>query len=755
MTERAYITVDRAESPRLVEVAKPGSGGSDEVTLQDLHDTLNSNTLPAGDPDDSLDNMDDDYLIDSAGKEDLGGGVQVGITSTLQNAQIAFQGNYVPSQTGTATSADALGKTLTDTAATFVTNGIKRGDWIVNFSDKSVTEVLRVLSETELQHRTLQSGVQNDWGIGDDYAIFAVIQKEVAGGNIVAVAEDGVTNINTIFPTFATQVVRTSSSSATLQEQADIQYASFGGGVTIDLTGPYSGTTFPNGTPRQPVNNIADAVAIAQARGFTALYIIGDATFDSAVPSLRNFSIIGESPNKSSFVVDPAADVENSEFSSATIQGTLDGGNVVADCVINDLNFVDGIVAQCVLNGTVTLSTQQDAHFLDCWSGVPGLATPTINCGGSGSGLAMRNYNGGITLTNKSGPESVSIDMNSGQVVLDDTVTTGTIVMRGIGTWTNELTYAGGADIVNQLINPQDAQAAAFNNEVTIDITSPYSGTVYPVGTARMPVNNLADAKTIAVRQGFNKLHVQGSFFFAPGDDISNYRVYGQNASQSMISINAGTLVQNTEFGECLLTGDVSQGDNIIVRNAILSALTGFEGIAFQCLILNDLTCRDDNASRVALLDCYSGNPDEPHPVVHLRQAQFIARNFSGGLQITDKTGNAAASIDMSGTVSVADTVASGTLILRGVGTWYDKDTYAGTATVIDELLNVENSLAGLDANLYDGKTFKEIQEIMLAMAQGRIRETAAGSKVFEVYAQNNTTILYTLSKSGTERNRV
>ena len=141
MTERAYITVDRAESPRLVEVAEPGSGGSDELAVQDLHDTLSSNSLPAGDPD--LDNLDDDFIIDSAGKEDLGGGIMVGVTTTLQDAQIAFQGNYIPSQIGTATSADAGGTQLTDLAATFWANNIERGNWVINFSDKFIIQKTR------------------------------------------------------------------------------------------------------------------------------------------------------------------------------------------------------------------------------------------------------------------------------------------------------------------------------------------------------------------------------------------------------------------------------------------------------------------------------------------------------------------------------------------------------------------------------------------------------------------------------------
>lgn len=211
MTERAYITVDRAEDPRLFEIAAPGAGGSDTLILQDLHDTASSNTLPAGDPDDSLDNLDDDFLLDSGGKQQLGGGEEVGITTTLHNAQIAFEGNYTTQQAGTATSADAPGTTLVDLSAMFLANGVRRGAVIINYTDQSVTEVLRVINETTLQHRVLKNGTNNDWGIGDAYDIFNVIQKQVTEGNIVAIDDDFPfpegTPIDPIFPTFATQVV--------------------------------------------------------------------------------------------------------------------------------------------------------------------------------------------------------------------------------------------------------------------------------------------------------------------------------------------------------------------------------------------------------------------------------------------------------------------------------------------------------------------------------------------------------------------
>lgn len=346
MAIRTDFTYDMESSPRIITVAAP----STEVTIQDLHDTIVSF-------EDSIEGGQYPRLIQSSGKEDLGGGVLVGVTSTLQNAKLAFEARGGPAYT----------------------------------------------------------------------------QCRVSGGNIVAVDDVGAT-IPAIEPTAFTQVIIANSSSATLQEQGAIQYSSFNGGVTVDLLSAYSGTDYPIGTPQQPVNNMTDALSIASTRGFTVFYVIGDALVDSG-GDYRGLQFIGESQSKSQLTIHTNALVENSEFYDAHITGTLDGNAKLKNCLLTSLNYVHGYVEQCVLSaGTITLGGAADAHFLDCWSGVPGVATPVIDMGGTGQGLALRNYNGGIKIANKTGAsDKISIDLNSGHVILDSTVTAGEIVIRGVG----------------------------------------------------------------------------------------------------------------------------------------------------------------------------------------------------------------------------------------------------------------------------------------------------------------------------------
>jgi len=86
MAVRTDITVDFTVAPRIITVAAP----SVVLTIQDLYDTLR-------DIEKKPRNMSQLILVSAGGKEALGGGVQVGITLTLQNAKVAFAARAGPS----------------------------------------------------------------------------------------------------------------------------------------------------------------------------------------------------------------------------------------------------------------------------------------------------------------------------------------------------------------------------------------------------------------------------------------------------------------------------------------------------------------------------------------------------------------------------------------------------------------------------------------------------------------------------------
>ncbi len=432
MASRTDVDITYVDTPRVAEVASP----STEIIMQDLVDTLR-------DAEYSWQGLTFNKLINASGKEDLGGGVKVGITAALQNMLLAFEGRTTPAQLGTVTSnpgSPVIGRdTFVDTAATFIANGIARGSLVINFTDQSVAEVISVDSEIQLTTKVLTEGIGNTYDAADVYKVWNIVQVSATGGNLVAVDNLQAT-IPAILPTAFTQVILTSSASATLAEQADIQFSSFANRVHLDpanMTGnAVAGTTFPTGTPRQLSNNLIDADSILDDRGLGGFKIHGALTIENGTfPHI--FEGLGMA--HSQFTAMATADLHDAQFVSCMLMGTLTGSAIFERVHFMNVAEVLGVARKCMFQGTVTLGGTVDAahgttfQMLDCTSAVPGSATPTIDFNGTGYGLSCRNYNGGLTLTNKTGPEAVSIDLNSGHVHIHDDVTAGEIVVRGIG----------------------------------------------------------------------------------------------------------------------------------------------------------------------------------------------------------------------------------------------------------------------------------------------------------------------------------
>tara|TARA_B110000503_G_scaffold48841_1_gene79309 strand:- start:306 stop:1697 length:1392 start_codon:yes stop_codon:yes gene_type:complete len=216
----------------------------------------------------------------------------------------------------------------------------------------------------------------------------------------------------------------------------DLVYSSFQGAVWVDPTSAYSdaGTSnLPNGNTERPVNNIQLATEIAIDRGFSTIRINGNLTLSTG-DNVDGFILIGSNPTKTTLTIEDAASTIGTEIKLCTISGILDGNTVLRECVIATINYFNGIVVDCILSqGTITLGGSATALFLRCVSGFTGSSTPIIDMGGSGQSLGMRDYNGGITLTNKTGVDDVSIDMASGHILLSSSITAGTLVLRGLG----------------------------------------------------------------------------------------------------------------------------------------------------------------------------------------------------------------------------------------------------------------------------------------------------------------------------------
>ncbi len=236
-----------------------------------------------------------------------------------------------------------------------------------------------------------------------------------------------------------------------------------------------SGTEYPIGTPQHPVKSLDDLVLIRANQGLPrVVFIVTDLDITAAVPSMKYYNFIGQGMDRTTINIDAVADVEDCAYFDAHVTGTLDGNSRIEQCIIDNLNYIKGFIQQCVLSaGTIVLGGAETAHFLDCWSGVPGSGTPTIDMGGSGQALALRNYNGGIKLQNKTGTEAISIDLNSGQVRLENTINNGELVCRGVGKLIDDDTLEhipsgdwNGTTIINETISTLQVADAVWDKEL-------------------------------------------------------------------------------------------------------------------------------------------------------------------------------------------------------------------------------------------------------------------------------------------------
>ena len=205
----AGVTVSWRLSPRIITIPAPLTS----ITIEDFQDTLLD--LEYG-----VEGILHEDLRNTSGGEDLGSGRNVGFTMELQNAQLEWEARTTKDEEGAVTTPDTGGEVLEDSGATFIANGITRGAIVANFTDMSFAAVISVISETQLTTRALSGGTDNEYGSGDLYAVYNMVEGSIVGGNLVAV--DGVgTPISPNFTTFGVFIDRASDSGSVLVDAGD------------------------------------------------------------------------------------------------------------------------------------------------------------------------------------------------------------------------------------------------------------------------------------------------------------------------------------------------------------------------------------------------------------------------------------------------------------------------------------------------------------------------------------------------------
>ena len=261
-----------------------------------------------------------------------------------------------------------------------------------------------------------------------------------------------VTNVN--------QVSVRSANSAGLQDLSTLLTAAYQGQVVVASTGQ-AGTFIPIGTRATPVNNFTDAITISSTLGIRRIQLATSGTLSAGVvASGRTF--FGDNSSVDTLQIDDGANVSDCSFNELTVSGTLDGNNIFRNCTVANISYVNGLLQECSLTGTISIDGTAQANLINCWSGTAGIADNqlvTIDMGGAGNSLALRNYAGGILLRNYTGGGAVTLDFSSGRIIIDASCTGGSIGVRGVCDVTDnstvnctvlDQTLNSGLDVINE-----------------------------------------------------------------------------------------------------------------------------------------------------------------------------------------------------------------------------------------------------------------------------------------------------------------
>jgi hypothetical protein len=616
------LTVNWDVSPRIITVAS----GTTEITIQDLLDTCR--TIEA-----SSVAMDNDRLIDAAGKEDLGGGTKVGLTATLNNAVLAFEA--LPGPTWTLCS--------------------------------------------------------------------------IIGGNLVAIDVDGVT-IDPRTPTSYITVDRTSSASATLQEQTALQFSSYEGRVTIDVGHGVAGTEYPIGTVSNPVSNLTDAVTIAEILEFELIHINHDYTFPNST-SIAGYTLEGSGLQVSTFTFETGCLLAGCKISSAKVTGVLAGVIGMEKCLIDtissdDITGASGdiFVDNCLLRGTNSLPINFTGVIvlIDC-KALPdiGGSPPIFDLRDSNYDIEFRNYSGFLILNNCTQEIDFRLFFNAGGITLSSTVTAGDFIFSGVGTLDNNSTSVTSLDISSLVDQETISQAvwdesiadhliagstgiataiSEFDGFVHINVYTGVSGTAFPIGTEATPVNNLADAKTIVTTYGLTGLDLMSPFTVASGENISGLTL--QSKTHTTLTLEDGVIGMYTQYADMAVTGVL--GGYSILNSCSMEDISNVYGTIDRGIFGGNVAVSTDNTKNAVFYDCYTGDVSTP-PEIDCGGdgAKVSMRGLTGAAKFVNKTGaTQKIFIDLySARVGFDSTITSGTISIRGSGYVYLDDS---TGTTFD-----------------------------------------------------------------------
>ncbi len=475
----------------------------------------------------------------------------------------------------------------------------------------------------------------------------------------------------------------------------------YGDRVYYDETSPYSGIDYPIGTIAEPVNNMTDAIALANLYNISDFYCLSDVTFPGNIgQTFEGYSYYADREN---LTISPINDniFINTDWHGFTIDLNFSGGygNQLEKCIVNRAINMSGQIVACQIGSKEfrgTVKVEDEIVMSACYSGVAGAGTPLYDMhDGKDTKLSIRSYSGGVEIINaNTSGDTATVELIAGQIRLNSSCTDGYLDLRGVGYIThNEGTgctvkTTGFVDSFETYIEETKIldEQLAYQNTLYYDPINGVTGTTYPVGTSAVPSNNIPQLyylseyatkiKNIRIRQ---HLTVSGITSSLPPGQKMDYFTITADAPGVNLSIFDDGLIENVKIENFNIL-EVHLGglyNEFFMCN--LHEIYGAAGSFANCSIFGPHYHGEifyDHKFRVqentTLISCYPGEAGSPPTIwmVNTGGTDLSIRDWNGDL-IIDKVEHVDDHIVVevvAGKIILTSGCTKGIIDLRGVG---------------------------------------------------------------------------------------
>lgn len=255
------------------------------------------------------------------------------------------------------------------------------------------------------------------------------------------------------------------------KELEAIQWVAFNNVVSIDIVNGKAGTEYPLGTVGEPVNNLADALAIAQSRNINDFFVKGNLTIANG--DFSGYRFIGYNAYRSLITIDPTATFSVLEISEATITGYFSGNCIIRNSLILDIYNYSGIMFQTAIgDGVIQLAPNSTSLFLDTYTSLVGGSPNFIDFNfGDNISFNVRSHSGRLLLQNCDKATCVGkIEVSGGSILFDSTVTAGSFGVAGTA---DLIDNSNGATVDStRLVHTDEIASKVWNTQITDNLNA-------------------------------------------------------------------------------------------------------------------------------------------------------------------------------------------------------------------------------------------------------------------------------------------